>query len=206
MRDQALQHIITELKTRGLQAGAEEGAKLIESAKRKAEDIVAEAEARAAQIVDEARSRSEARQKELDAELRQASAVGLESFRQAVLKSLLVPAVGSELGRVLQDPAQLAEVIQATAAGIAASDGTTQELEVLLPEAQRERLDAAFMARLQREIRTGVEVKFDDGFKLGFQLAPKGSGYLFDFSESGLRDVFAKFLAPRFRKYFFGPG
>ena len=46
----------------------------------------------------------------------------------------------------------------------------------------------------------------DDGFKLGFQLAPKGGGYLFDFSEDGLRDVFAKFLAPRFRKYFFGPG
>ena len=53
MRDQALQHIITELKTRGLQAGAEEGAKLIESAKRKADDIVAEAEARAAQIVED---------------------------------------------------------------------------------------------------------------------------------------------------------
>ena len=206
MRDQALQHIITELKTRGLQAGAEEGAKLVESAKRRAEDIVADAESRAAQIVEEARDRSKGIKKELDSELRQASVVGLESFRQAVLKSLLVPTVGSELGRVLEEPAALAEIIQATAAGIASSDGATQELEVLLPEEQRERLDAAFMARLQRDIRTGVEIKFDDGFKLGFQLAPKGGGYLFDFSETGLRDVFVKFLAPRFRKYFFGPG
>ena len=206
MRDQALQYIITELKTRGLQAGAEEGAKLIESAKRRAEDIVTEAEARAAQIVDDARARSEAMQKELDAELRQASVVGLEAFRQAVLKSLLVPTVGAELGGALREPAALTDIIKATAAGIAASDGATQQLEVLLPEAQRERLEATLMARLQGAIRAGVEVKFDEGFKLGFQLAPKGGGYLFDFSESGLRDVFVKYLAPRFRKYFFGSG
>ena len=142
----------------------------------------------------------------LDAELRQASVVGLEAFRQAVLKSLLVPTVGAELGGALREPAALTDIIKATAAGIAASDGATQQLEVLLPEAQRERLEATLMARLQGAIRAGVEVKFDEGFKLGFQLAPKGGGYLFDFSESGLRDVFVKYLAPRFRKYFFGSG
>ena len=205
MREQALQQIITSLKTRGLQAGAEEGAKLVEAAKHKAEDIVAAAEARGEQIVEDARARAKALKQELDGELHQACLVGLEAFQQAVLKSLLVPTVSAELGKVLQDPTALTEIITAAAAGITSSSGTNQQLEVLLPESQRERLGAAFIARLRARVQTPVEVKFDDGFKLGFQLAPQGGGYLFDFSEGGLRDVFIRFLAPRFRAHFFGP-
>ena len=203
MRDKRLQDVVTELKTRGIRAGKAKAAKMVEAAEQQASEIVAAAEAQATQIVNDAKRRSEVLAKELDAELRQASAAGLEAFRQAVLKSMLVPAVTAELRHSLSDPSTLAMIITTAAQGIGASSSSDQPLEVLLPEAQREALGAAFVAKLKEQMRTGVKVRFDTGFEFGFQISPEASNYVFDFSEAGLRDVFVRYLSPRIREAFF---
>ncbi len=203
MSDQGLQQVIDELKTRGLRAGEEEGGKIVQSAKDEADQILAKARDEADRLVQSARDEATSTRAQLDAELRQASTVGLEAFRQKVESAFLVPAVNAELRKVLSDPDGLAAIIAATAQGFAASGGTQGDLQVLLPEAQRDKLGNAFVAELKKRAESGVSVRFDDGFKFGFRVAPEGSGYVFDFSEEGFREIFLKFLAPRFREYFF---
>ena len=198
-----LQQVITELKTRGLRAGEEEGAKLVSDAKSEAVKIVDEAKAQAAKIVADAQTEAKATRTQLDAELRQASAVGLEAFRQGVEASFLVPSVEAGARTVLDDTTTLKEVIVATVRGFASSGGAQTDLEVILPAALQQKMDAAFVATLKMEAATGVQVTFEDGFSFGFKLSPEGSGYVFDFTEDGFREIFLKFVAPRFRTYFF---
>jgi V/A-type H+/Na+-transporting ATPase subunit E len=203
MSDQALQQVIAELKSRGLRAGEEEAAGIVTQSKEEAAKIVSDANAQAQKILDDARAEAESMRAQLAAELKQASAVGLESFRQAVESSFLVPTVDAGTRSVLDDPAILTQVILETARGFAASSGGKGDLEVILPADQQSKLDAAFVAALKKGAVTGVKVTFADGFDFGFKVSPEGSGYVFDFTEEGFREIFLKFLAPRFRKYFY---
>lgn len=203
MSDSALQQVIEELKSRGLRAGEDEGAKIVTEAEGKAEKIVADAKAEAEKIIADAKAEAESMKKQLDAELRQAAAVGLQDFRSRVEKSLLVPAVEEGIGGGLKDAGALREILQETVKGFAASAGSRTELEVLLPEAMQKQLDSSVAMRLKASTGAGVTVKYDTGFELGFKVSPKGSGYLFDFSDEGFKEIFLKFLAPRFRQYFF---
>ena len=203
MSDQALQQVIQELKARGLRAGEEEGSKIVTSAEEKARTIVANANDEASRIIDNAKKEAESMRVQMDAELRQASAVGLEAFRQRVEKSFLVPNVDAGVKAVLEDTGALKDIIVAAAKGFASSDEAAGDLTVILPEAQKAALEVAFVAQLKAVAGKGVNVSFADGFDFGFRIAPGDSGYIFDFSEEGFREIFVGFLAPRFRKYFF---
>ncbi len=203
MGDQALQQVIDELKSRGLRAGEDEGRQKVEAAEAKAAQIVADAQAQADGIVNGAKNEAASMREQMQAELRQASAVGLEAFRQAVEKSFLVPTVDKALQRVLDDPSELRAILVETVKGFAAQGGGSGDLTVILPEAQRAKLEGAIKADMLSQTGSSVTVKFEDGFSFGFRLSPEGSGYLFDFSDEGFREIYLKFLAPRFREYFF---
>ncbi len=203
MGDQALQQVIDELKSRGLRAGEDEGRKKVGEAEAQAEQIVADARAEAEGIVGSARNEAAAMREQMQAELRLSAKAGLQAFRQAVEKSFLVPTVDKSLQRVLDDPTELRAILVETVKGFTAAGGASGDLEVILPEAQRAKLEGAIKADMLSQTGTPVTVRFADGFSFGFRLSPQGSGYLFDFSDEGFREIYLKFLAPRFREYFF---
>jgi V/A-type H+-transporting ATPase subunit E len=202
MSNAALQDVIAELKNRGLRAGEDEGKKVVADAEAKAAKIVADAREQAAKIVTDANGEAAQLRKQLDAELRQSANIGLEAFRQALEKSLVVPTIDAATKPVLDDPALLKEVILATVEGFSAKTGTSASLQVILPQALRDKLDAAFVAEIQRQAKAGVKVTFADGFTMGFKVAPEGSGYQFDYTGAGFQEIFLSYLAPRFREYF----
>ncbi len=203
MGDQALQQVIEELKSRGLRAGEDEGRQKVEAAEQRAQQIIAEAEAKAESIVNGAKAEAKTTEEAMKAALVTAAKDGVKDFSQAVEGSLLVPTVDKALARVLDDPAELRAILVETVKGFATTGGVTGDLQVILPEAQRAKLEGAIKADMLAQAGTGVSVRFDDGFTCGFRLSPDGSGYLFDFSDDGFREIFLKFLAPRFREYFF---
>ncbi len=97
----------------------------------------------------------------------------------------------------------LQDVLVETVKGFAASGGEKADLDVILAEAQRDRLGDAFIAQLKAKAGKGVDVSFDDGVRFGFRVAPEGGGYQFDFTGDGFKEIFLRFLAPRFRTYFY---
>jgi hypothetical protein len=48
-----------------------------------------------------------------------------------------------------------------------------------------------------------VVVRFDENLSFGFRIGPKGSGFCFDLSDEGFREVLVRFLSPRFRYAFY---
>lgn len=203
MADQALQQVIDELKSRGLRAGEDEGQKKVEAAEQRAQQIIAEAQAKAESIVNGAKQEAATTEARMKESLAGAARDGLNDFRQAVESSLLVPTVDKALQRVLDDPTELRAILAETVKGFTTTGGVTGDVQVILPEAQRAKLEGAIKADMLAQAGTGVSVRFEDGFNSGFRLSPDGSGYLFDFSDDGFREIYLKFLAPRFREYFF---
>jgi V/A-type H+-transporting ATPase subunit E len=203
MNDPSLQKVIEELKARGLRAGEDEAARIREAAEADAARIRAEAKAEAERMVAQAQRDREAQKKQLDAELRQAAAVGLVAFRQALEQALVVPELDAALSQALAEPAFLQELLMAAATAFAASGGADNELELILSAEQQDKLAQGFVGRVTERLGGRVQVRFDQGVTGGFQLAPGGSGYVLDFTEHGFQEIFLSFLAPRFRSYYF---
>ncbi len=49
----------------------------------------------------------------------------------------------------------------------------------------------------------GISVQFDDNIRYGFKIGPSGQGYVYDLTDEGLREMFVKFVSPKFRSLFF---
>lgn len=200
MTDLSIEDVIAELKNRGVQAGEAAAEQLRAAAQAQAQRILSEAKGEAAAIVRRAESEAKAQREQLDAELRQAAATGLIAFRQSLEHALLIPELSSQLSRALEDEDLLAEAIVAAAGSV-----EHRPLDVLLPHASAHRLSDTFMNTLRQRLSEGVTVRFEHGPQGGFQLAPRGQGYLLDFTDQAFLEVFLAFLAPRFRSLFQRP-
>ncbi|MDX9723861.1 MAG: hypothetical protein RBU37_24135 [Myxococcota bacterium] len=200
MSSEGLEQVISELKTRGLKAAEKEGEEIIAKAKKEAQELVAKAKKEAEELLANAKSQAASTKSQMEAELRQASSVGLEAFRQAVQALFVVPEIDSKIRDVLSKPELLQPLMIEAVQAFSKAQG--DELSVLLPASQQAELEKSMVKTLSSKLGKGVTVRFEHGFDFGFKLAPKGGGYLFDFSDEGFREIFMRFLAPRFRKHF----
>lgn len=205
MEQHGLDQLIGELKTRGVKAGEEEAARLVTEAKAKADTIISQAKAEADAIRQKAQEDRTATKAALDSELRQASRVGLAAFREAIEKGFVGPQVDAEVKDALSKPGFLEDAAAELVKAFAATGLETSDIEVLLPEKRKVELGTAFVGALAAKGAPGVTVKFDDSLSFGFRIGPKGSGFTFDLSDEGFREVLVRFLSPRFRQAFYAP-
>ncbi|MCU0660888.1 MAG: hypothetical protein MUC50_01010 [Myxococcota bacterium] len=205
MEQHGLDQLIGELKSRGVKAGAEEAARLVVEAKAKAETIISQAKAEADSIRRKAEDDRTATKAALDSELKQAARVGLAAFREAIEKGFAVPEIDAQVKRALDRPGFLEDAVGELVKSFAATGLANTDIEVLLPERRKNELGAAFIDALSARGASGVKVRFDDSLSFGLRIGPKGSGFNFDLSDEGFREVLVRFLSPRFRAAFYAP-
>lgn len=198
-----LEEVIGELKQRGVRAGEEEARAIVAEARREAKKLRDDAEAQAAEIRARALEDKARTLAALQAELAQASRVGLMAFRQAVEQCLLVPVIDETLAELLSKPELLAELVLEMVRGFVASGMEVSDLQVLLPASSQRALEGAFLQKLRARGAQGIQVAFDPGLRFGLRISPKEQGFELDLSEEGFREIFLRFLSPRFRKAFF---
>jgi V/A-type H+/Na+-transporting ATPase subunit E len=203
MEQHGLEQVIGELKARGIKAGEEEALRIIGEAKIKADKIIALAKDEADAIHKKSQSDKKATVAAMEAELRQAAKVGLAAFRQSIEKGFLVPEIDQALRTTLQKPNFFDDVIADLVKGFAASGFSKDDIEVILPETRKQELSQVVMAKLNEHGAAGSKVKFDDSLSFGFKIGSKSSGFVFDLTDEGFREIFTRFLSPRFRTAFY---
>ena len=178
-----IQDLVSSIRKEGVDAAQAEAAKIIEEAKKKAESIVAQANA-------DAKNRKEMAEREIGI-LKEGALVSAEQAkRDAVLafkeevqgefKKLLA----ADVKKTLSDDT-LAKLIQAAVAG---EDVSAYSAEV-------SQVTDGLKAKLAKEIKNGLEIKPTKNVQAGFRLSAKdGSGY-FDCSD----DEIMQMLMPYFR-------
>lgn len=206
MEQHGLDQVIEDLKQRGVQAGEQEAARLVDEAKKRAEDIVVKARAEAESIRKAADESATATKKTMEAELAQAARVGVAAFKQAIESAFVVPALDESLAGALSSERVLEESILELVKAFAEGGMAESRIELLLPEKRRQELEGAFLQKLKARAGDKVDVRFDDAIRFGFRIGPAGGGFSFDLSDEGFREIFVKFIAPRFRAAFYAGG
>ncbi|MEM7151262.1 MAG: hypothetical protein AAF799_00395 [Myxococcota bacterium] len=196
-----LERVVDALRRRGIEAGEQQAEARLEQARAEARTLIDEARVEAERVVAAAEAEANRRTAQLEHELAQASAAGLLAFRQALERSVVVPTIDGALAGVLEDPAQLGAMLREAVRAFAHGGG---DLEVLLPAAERARLDGAFVEAVVRDLDEGVTVRFDADVRAGLRL--RGDGLELDVTDDALREVLLRFASPRLRAQLFAAG
>ena len=86
------------------------------------------------------------------------------------------------------DPAFIKEMLVAVAKNWNGSDSGRVELQALLPEGERKKLDAAFEESAKELLAAGVEVK------TGLKVGAKEGGYYISFADADIEALLAEYL------------
>ena len=80
------------------------------------------------------------------------------------------------------------------------ADSPKVELQAMLPEAEREKLDAAFGESARRLLAAGIEVGYSKEVRTGFKVGARGGGYYISFSDADFDALLGEYLRGKVSK------
>ena len=191
--EEQLKELIDKIKTEG-----------VGEAEQKADEIKKEAERQAADIIAKARKEAEGIVGKAKAEAARFEETGKESVKHAgrdlvlELKSsitqLFETVVASEVKDSLSDDA-LQEIIPKLIASWQKKG--VDDIQVLLPPADIEKIEKGLLEKLSAEMKKGVEFKPLPEIQAGFRIGEKKGEAYYDFTDKGITEHLVEYLSPK---------
>ena len=190
-----LQQLTQKLYDEGLEKGRAEADKLVADAKAEARKIVAEARAEAEEIVKKAEAKAEDVSKNTMTEISLAGKQAVGRIKSEIASLIIAKATARGVKEAVVDPAFIKEMLVAVAKNWNGSDSGKVELQALLPEGERKKLDAAFEESAKELLAAGVEVGWSKEVKTGFKVGAKEGGYYISFADADIEALLAEAAA-----------
>jgi V/A-type H+-transporting ATPase subunit E len=191
--DIQLQELIEKIKKDGIESAQAEAVKFKADAEAEAKKIVEAAKRQAENLIAQAKADAERSEKAGIAALEQASRNLVLAFKgeiQGLLNKITAAEVSSAYSAELIKNV-LPDLIKNWAAK------NTDSLSVILSEGDAKKLDDAFRARLASALKGGVDFKIGKNLEAGFHIAEKDGSAFYDFSAEAVAALLASYLNPR---------
>ena len=177
-----------------MEKGRAEADKLVADAKTEAQKIVAEARAEAEDIVKKAQVKAEDVEKNTMTEIALAGKQAVSKLKQEIASLIIAKATAGGVKEAVVDPAFIKEMLVAVAKNWNGADSGKVELQALLPEGERKKLDEAFGKSAQELLAAGIEVGWSKEVKTGFKVGAKDGGYYISFADADIEALLAEYL------------
>lgn len=201
MDNKKLDQLTQKLYDEGLEKGRAEADRLVSAAKEQAEKVLAEARAQAADIVRQAEAKAEDVSKNTIIALAGKQAVA--KIKSEIASAIVVCATGEGVKAAGMDAAFIKEMLVAVAKNWNGADAGKVSLQALLPEGEREKLDAAMAAQAKALLDAGVEVGYSKEVKTGFKVGAKDGGYYISFSDADVEALLGEYLREKVSQLLF---
>lgn len=189
-----LQELTKKLYDEGLEKGRTEAEHLVSEAKTDAARIVKEARAEAEEIVRKAQSKAEDVAKNTMTEIALAGKQAVAKIQSEIASMIVVKGTASGVKEATLDPAFLKAMLLSVAKNWNGASAGKVELKVLLPEAERAKLDAEFGKTAQELLAEGIEVGYSKEVKTGFKVKAKDGGYYISFTDADFDALLSEYL------------
>lgn len=176
----------------------------IEAAESRAAEIVAAADARAAKIVEEATRKATEQLESSKREAERLETAGQHALQQAARDLMLAVErqLQDKLDRLVRDHVgealsgdSLATVIEQLVTNWRV-DGDAN-LEVLISEENRERLESGSLAQLRDQLRDNVTLRPSPEVDAGIRIGLENGNVHYDFTAGGIAEMLSQYLSPR---------
>lgn len=188
-----VQQLIDKIKKDGISAATEEASQVKAKAEAEAKQIIETAKKTAEDIIRAGKQDAERAEKAGVAALEQASRNLVLAFKdeiQSLLNKIINEHVSAHYGdEVLK--AALPELLKNWAAK------GSNDLTVILPEADLSKLKSFFSEKLTGELWKGVELKSNRKLASGFRISNKEGSIYYDFSAEAVAQLLSSYLNPK---------
>ncbi|SIP98478.1 V/A-type H+-transporting ATPase subunit E [Alkalispirochaeta americana] len=188
-----LQDIIAKIHDEGVKGAEERAHSIIEHAEKQAQAHLKKAKAEAAQIIKDAEQETARMQSAGEAALQQAGRDLLLSVQKEL--TALFEKVAKDTVAEALSPEAVATMIASLVEKWHAAD--KNDLTVLVPEADRDRLEKDLRSRLGKTLAEGVEILPSRAVSAGFRIGVKEGAAFYDVTDGTLTDLLAAYLNPR---------
>ncbi|WP_418992489.1 hypothetical protein [Alistipes sp.] len=198
-----LQQLTRKLYDEGLEKGRAEAGRLVAEAREEAEKILSEARAQAEDIVKKARVRAEDVEKNTQTEIALAGKQAVARIKEEIATLIVARATAEGVKKTALDPAFIQQMLLSVAKNWNGAQGGKVSLLALLPESEREKLDAAFEKSARELLAAGIEVGWSKQVKTGFRVGAKEGGYYISFSDADLEALLSEYLRDKVSRMLF---
>ncbi len=198
-----LQQLTEKLYNEGLEKGRSEADSLVAAAKSSAEEIIAEAKAEAEAIVKKAKSDAEDVLKNSMTEISLAGKQALAKIKAEITKAIINGSIAEGVKAAAMDAAFIKEILISVAKSWDGAASGKVELQALLPEAEKKKLNAAFAKSAKDLLAAGVEVGYSAEVKSGFKVGAKDGGYYISFTDEDFDALMRMYLRERVSELLF---
>jgi V/A-type H+/Na+-transporting ATPase subunit E len=202
--DSKLQELTEKIYREGVEKGEQQAQVIISAAEKQAAAIIDGARHEAKKIMTEVQKKADALRQNMEADMRLAASQSINSLKQQILDLITARVVEKPVTASLSDTETITAFLKIILQNWGPAAGGVSGIEVLLPEAQRERLAAALAAGLSQELSAGLTLQFTKNIKAGFQIQPSGFSYKISLTDEDFREYFKEYLRPKMRAFLFG--
>ena len=188
-----LQSLLDKIYADGVQKAEAEAARIIENAKKQAQEIRSEAEAQAAAAVKDAADQAAALETRAEAAIKQAARDVLLQL-QAELQNRIEKAVAGAAEEALT-PQFMTELIRSMAAAFAADPAA--DVTVLTAAKDAAALEGTLKAALAASFKQQPKVLASAGVKGGMEVSFQDGKLYFDFTSDAITELVAAYIGPR---------
>lgn len=189
-----LQELTRKLYDEGLEKGRAEAERLVADAKTRAAKIEADARAQAENVLRQAQAKAEDVEKNTLTEIALAGKQAVARIKSEIAGMIVAKSIDAGVKEAAIDPAFIKEMLLAVAKNWNGADAGKVELQALLPESERAKLDEAFGKVAKELLAAGIEVGYSKEVRTGFKVGAKDGGYYISFSDADFDALMREYL------------
>ncbi len=197
-----LQELTDKLYKEGLSKGKEEGEAILAKAKEQAAEILEEAKKEAQSIINKAHKEAEDFRTKVEGDVKMAGSQSIQATRKDIENLMVSKLSDSKVTEALSDSDFLKGIIKAVAEKFSPEDA--MDLNVLLPEALKSKLEPFVSGELSKVLKGGITADFSKKIAGGFKIGPKDGSYFISFTDETFKELIGEYLRPATRKILFG--
>ena len=197
-----LQELTQKLYDEGLAKGKQDGEALLRKAEAEAERIVLKAQEEAEAILAKARKDAEDYKVKVEGDVKMAAQQSVQATRTDIENLVVSKVVDDTVEKALSNEDYLKGIITAVAQKFSADEPA--DLNLVLPEALKAKLEPFVNGELGKLLGKGVEATFSKKVAGGFKIGPKDGGYFVSLTDETFKDLIGSYLRPATKKLLFG--
>jgi V/A-type H+-transporting ATPase subunit E len=198
-----LQELTQKIFKEGISKGNAEAEKIIDNSRKEAEDIVGKAKKEADKILKDAKKKSDEIKKSSEAEFRLSSKQSINALKQQITDLINGEIVNVSVKKAFKDNDFIKKLIESIIKKWKPQSDEVADISILLPEKDEKAVQQYFTRSVKDLLSKGIEIRYDDNIKSGFQIGPKNGSYKISFTDEDFVNFFKQYLRPRLIKLLF---
>jgi V/A-type H+-transporting ATPase subunit E len=193
--DSKIQQLTETIYNEGVEKARTEADAIIKEANEKAEKIKNDAQKEADRIVEEANEKAKELKKQVDSEIKMTTNQAVSAMKQEITTLITMKVIQPSVKELFADTDYLKSLISDVVKGWIEKEDF--DLKVILPEANREKLEKYFQNNLADELNKGLQVTFTKNMKSGFKIGPSDGSYIISFTDDDFTNFLKSYLRPK---------